>query len=221
MPKRRKRANGSGGIRERGGKYRVAVTVGHDATGRQIRRYGTATTREDAERLRREFLAERDEGRRLDGYTITVGEFLDHWLEHKQRTVREKTYDGYWQLARDYLRPYLGSGKLADLSALDVERFVTATMRDGASAYTARAALAALKNALKQAVVWELLTRSPAQHVRAPAKPHSEMIVWTPAQARAFLTATGGDRLHALWYLALATGMRRGELLGLHWDRVV
>ncbi len=70
----------------------------------------------------------------------------------------------------------------------------------------------------KQAVRWQLVVRNVAELVNNPKVRNKEMKLLSPEQARTFLTACQGEPLHALYLLALSTGLRRGELLALKWD---
>jgi integrase len=74
-----------------------------------------------------------------------------------------------------------------------------------------------LHRSLALAVRWRLIPRNPCEAVEAPRPTPPEMRTWTAAQAHAFQAGTADDELHALWRLALMTGMRRGELLALRW----
>jgi len=56
--------------------------------------------------------------------------------------------------------------------------------------------------------------------VKKPRRRRKERLTLTPEQANAFLDAARGDRLYALFVVALATGMRMGEMLGLRWRDV-
>ena len=75
-----------------------------------------------------------------------------------------------------------------------------------------------VRKAFNDAVLWGMLTKNPAMGAAAPKWRRPVLTVWTPEQASAFLAATTGDRMHACWLLALSTGMRRGELVGLSWS---
>ena len=74
-----------------------------------------------------------------------------------------------------------------------------------------------LRKVLNNAVAWELMDRNPVLRVKAPRVESTEMRTWSAHDARRFLDQTANDRLHALWVLAITTGMRRGELAGLRW----
>jgi integrase len=72
-----------------------------------------------------------------------------------------------------------------------------------------------LRKVLNDAVAWELMDRNPVLRVKAPRVESTEMRTWSAQDARRFLDRTATDGLHALWALAITTGMRRGELAGL------
>ena len=80
--------------------------------------------------------------------------------------------------------------------------------------------LRVLKMALQQGVRWQMLPRNVADAVKAPKVERKELQVWDKRQAATFLKATEDHPLHAAFYLALMTGMRRGELAGLKWEDV-
>jgi integrase len=112
----------------------------------------------------------------------------------------------------------LGAGRLTRLQPADVKRVIADLSRRGASASAVRYTRTVLRTALASAVRDGLLDRNAAAgRLNLPPvdRQHTEPL--TPAEARAFLAATADDRLGALWLLALSTGLRRGELLGLQW----
>lgn len=218
-----KRANGEGTIskRMRNGKvvgWRAGVTVGYDQQGRQIRRWVCGKTQAEVQDGLRQFQTDLHQGTLADSGSLTVSAYLDRWLEHKEgEGVKPNTLRSYRDSARLYLKPYLGNTRLEKLRPLDVQHLLTRLRKAGKSPALIAYALRVLKMALRQAVLWQVVPRNVADAVRPPQRPQPEMQVWTEDQVTAFLRASEGHRLHAAFYLALMTGMRRGEILGLRW----
>jgi integrase len=151
----------------------------------------------------------------------TVATFLGRWLEDAVRpTVRASTYARYEGLVRVHLIPAIGRERLAKLSPQQVQAMMNAKLAAGLSPRTVGHLRAVLRRALNQAYRWGLVARNVATLVDAPRVAHHELTPLDPAQALAFLEAARGDRLEALYVLALTTGLRQGELLGLRWQDV-
>lgn len=132
-------------------------------------------------------LRERDLGRDLEGAKITLTEYLDRWLEAavKQR-VRDKTYQDYEGMLRRYIRPDLGVRILATLRPLDLQAAYQQMMERGLSARTVRYIHVVLRSAMRQSVRWRLLRENPADGIKVPQQPRSEMRALTVDQARTF-----------------------------------
>ena len=90
----------------------------------------------------------------------------------------------------------------------------------GLSPRTIQYTRAILRRALGQALKWGLVTRNVATLVDPPSVPRAEFRALTPQEARCFLDAVQGDRLEALYTVAVALGLRQGEALGLRWEDV-
>lgn len=154
-------------------------------------------------------------------HSITVGEYLETWLASKH-ALRPKTADLYGSLARNYLIPHLGKVKLLELRAQHLDRMYAAiaTGRSGRplSPSTIRRIHGVLRSALSTAVKRRLIPYSPAEHIELaaenPRRPHP----WTPEECRTFLASAADDRLIGFYELVLATGLRRGEAVGLRWE---
>lgn len=199
-------------------------------TGVRHRRSVSRKTREQAERALRQLIrslpkssSTRPRTAAEAMWTVTgspdsLSAYLGRWLEHKKRDVRPSTYRMYVGGLRPINGP-LGEGNLAGLTALDIQALVDAlSATHGRRA--AGNALHLLRMALKQAVRWQLLPVSVAEHVDKPRVEREEMKVWTPQQAARFFQVAGGHRLGPLFTLALSTGLRRGEVLALTWENV-
>jgi integrase len=154
----------------------------------------------------------------LAGARTTVIEFLEQWLGTIRESVRPKTLHQYTQIARGHIAPRLGSIKLKDLRPDQIQALYNEELDKGVSARTVLLTHSVLHKALNQALKWGLIGRNPAQAVSRPKASRKEMRVFTSDEARTFLSAAEGTRYRALFHLALHTGMREGELLGLKWD---
>jgi integrase len=113
-----------------------------------------------------------------------------------------------------------GTGAPNEIDSATHQHFYAQKLGEGLSSTTVRHIHAVLHRALVHAVRLGLVPRNSADAVEAPRMRRVEMQVLSAAQARAFLAASQSERLHALYVLALATGMRQGELLALHWKDV-
>lgn len=210
--------------------WRGLASYQYPDTGRRRRRSVTRPTRAEAERALRALIRGLPKHSSRTPRTAlpstlppappddTLHALFVRWITYKRRDVRPATYRQYVRVLRGLL-PELGTRRPADLTVLDLELAVQhLTASQGARA--AGRALRILRMVLRQAVRWQLLTVNVAEPVRAPRTEKSEMQVWTPAEVRRFLDAAASHRLFPLFALAVSTGLRKGELLGLHWEDV-
>ncbi|WP_329316734.1 site-specific integrase (plasmid) [Streptomyces sp. NBC_01278] len=242
-PKRKARANGEGTIYQRkDGRWEAAgYVLAADGSQKRVRVYGT--TRKNAADKLAEKIADSNRGLPVATADSTVGDYLTYWLNgvvvHR---LRENTHTRYATCIRLYLKPGLGTKKLARLTAKDVRTFLDrlrttcqccAQGLDAAerrccaigqccekrlSPLTVTYVHSVLKSALEHAVREDELPRNVARNVKTTAPRPRRFTPLTAAEARQLLQAAKTDRLHALYELALCTGLRKGELLGLRWE---
>jgi integrase len=209
----RKRGNNEGTIRKRSDGRWEARIVEEDGTRRSF--YGK--TRQEVARLLAAGIRDRDAG--LTAYTDrqTVEQFLQSWLERTQHTLKPSTAMRYAQDIRVHLAPTLGHVMLTKLTAQQVQGVYARKLSDGLAVSTVRNFHAVLRTALDDAVRLGLVQRSVATMTTPPSIRRGEMATLDEAQVRKLLAVVAGDRLEALLVMALATGMRRGELMTLKW----
>jgi integrase len=135
-------------------------------------------------------------------------------------TVRESTYSRDKYLVTNHIKPALGRLKLKNLNAMHLQGLYRERLDFGLSGSTVQKIHHVLHKGLRQAVRWNLIPRNPADDVKAPTPTSKEMHPLSAEEARRLLDAAQGDRFEALYVLAVHTGMRRGELLGLKWGDV-
>ena len=217
----KKNGNGEGGIsRHKGsGLYMARYTV-HTPTGPKRKTLYGKTRREVDEKLTKA-KANRDDGLVFDADNLTVGRYLERWLTDSVRdTVKATTYESYERLIRLHLVPTLGRLKLKNLTTTHVRGLYREKLDNGLSPTSVQRVHALLHKALKQAVHDGLVPRNITETVKAPRQSRKEISTLTREQARHFLNTAKGDRLAALYLLAIHTGLRQGELLGLKWNDV-
>jgi integrase len=189
-------------------------------TGKRRQKWVTVKgTKRDAERVLAEMGAQVERG--FPGTAparMTVGEYLEKWLEAIRGTVRPTTAAKYATEVRR-LTAAVGNILVSKLTPADVQA-AAARLPETLAPATRRRTFDTLRAALRRAVEWGLLARDPLAGVKPPSTPVREVRVWSEEEAMRFLEAAKGSRYYALFYLALATGMRSGELLGLTWDDI-
>lgn len=152
----------------------------------------------------------------------TVGEYLASWLETVKPSLRESGWDSHQYFVERHIIPRIGWVRLAKLSPQQVQQLYASCLAAGLSSTTVNHLHGTLHRALENALRLGLVARNVSELVDVPRIEHREMRPLNREEARRLLEVAGErqDRLLGLWSLALATGMRRGELLALHWADV-
>ena len=216
-----KNGNGEGGItrHKKSGLYMARYTVQTPTGPKRKTLYGK-TRREVGERLTKA-KADRDGGLVFDADNIKLGEYLGRWLTDSVRdTVRPTTFERYEQMVRLHIRPVLGQLKLKNLTPTHVRGLYREKLDAGLAPRTVQYIHVTLHKALEQAIADGLIPRNATEAVKPPQVRREEMRPLTAEQVRILFDAAKGDRLEALYVLAVTTGLRQGELLGLKWDDV-
>ena len=222
----RKAASGAGTIRKktvtRGGKqytyWEARFTAGRDpGTGKQIQRSITGKTQKEvAQRLKAATMAV-DEGTYTTPTKMTVGAWLDVWAADYLGGVKPATVQVYKNNIRLHIKPAMGAVGLSELRPHMVQKFVNGL---GLSPASVRLAYKVLHQALEKAVKLGYIPRNPAADCELPRMEQKEIHPLEDEQAAALLQAVKGGRLELLVSVALFTGCRLSELLGLTWDCV-
>jgi integrase len=178
-------------------------------------------TEKEAMSALRKAMNEQEQGTLATGPQQTLKAYLTHWLEEVHKpTIRLNSYIKYQKLINSYIIPSLGNVRLQKLTPQQVLSLYRQKEQDGLSPKTINSIHGVLHKALDNAVRWNLVSRNVCDLVSPPRLVKHEIQTLTMEQAHQLLVAARGHRLEVMLMLALTTGMRRGELLGLKWGDI-
>jgi integrase len=217
-----RRANGEGSIfRRKDGTWSAELSY-RDDYGTLKRRTVYGKTQAEVRTKFRDARERIEAGAPVKDASVTVAAWLEDWITKSLAASDRKqaTKDLYATIARTHLVPTVGTIPLGRLRPSDVEALIVAKRDAGLAGSTVRTIYTVLRAALDIAARDGMLRSNPAAAVRRPGVERRDAHHLTVAQAQALLEAVRGDRLESLFRLMLATGLRRGEALALHWSDV-
>ena len=204
------------------GRWHGRVTVGVKDDGSPDRRHVGRKTRAEVTKVVRELERQRDAGGvRKAGQHWTVQTWLTHWVENiAAPSVGEYTIDGYRVAVYRHLIPGLGAHRLEKLEPEHIERLYKKMQESGSAAGTAHQAHRTLNTSLNEAVRRRHITLNPVSIAKAPKLEEEEVEPYTVEEVQRLLLEAEKHRNTARWVIALALGLRQGEVLGLKWEDV-
>ena len=223
----KKAASGAGTIRKktvtRNGKpytyWEARVTTGRDpGTGKQIQRSFTGKTQKEVREKLQAAAVAVNTGTYIEPTRMTVGQWLDIWAADYLVNVKPNTVRAYTLNIKKHIKPALGAVRLSDLRPHMVQTFVNGL--EGLSAASVRLAYKVFHQALEKAVGLGYLPKNPASGCVLPKLEQKEICPLDDKQSKALLNAARGEDVEYLISVALFTGCRLSELLGLTWDCV-
>lgn len=242
-------AQGSGTIRQRAdGTWEARFVVGHDpGTGKPVRKSVYAKTQKEVRQKLAQAVAAVDNKSYREPCKMTLGEWLDIWVDTYLKDVKPRTLKIYQDDIRLHIKPYLAAIKLNELDTHTVQRFFNTLLKSGKrvpkrdkegkivkkdgktiyegaplSSKTVKNVHGVLHGALRQAVVNRYIPINPADgdFCKLPKIQKQEIKPLDEVQIADFLKAIHGDQFEELFLVTLFTGLRQGEVLGLTWDCV-
>lgn len=213
----RKRAHNEGSIYQRSnGKWRAQVTI----DGRRIS--FTARTKQEGLAWIRETRNQIDNGLTFKGADIKLKDFIADWLRTVSSSSSKGTHITYSWTVRRRILPYIGNINIMELKPDRIQRFYHFLQKEGVSNHAVRVTHKTLRVALNHALKLGLIGRNPCSGVTPPKPEQTEMKFYDDRQVKHFLKTARevGDRFYPLYFLAIHTGMRLSELIGLRWEDI-
>lgn len=158
-----------------------------------------------------------DDGMSFANTKITLADFLIEWLNNTKASRQHSTWTKSEQICRSYIIPNLGQMKLQNLRPEHIQNLYRSLLDHEVGDYTIIKVHTVLHSALQQAARTGMISRNPASYAQPPKEPVSEMAILNESQVSQLLVAANEHRWEALYHLAVVTGMRQMELLGLKW----
>ena len=226
-------ANGTGSIRERTRKtkngkqvkyWEGRVTVGYDpGTGKQRQRTITGKTQKEVREKMQEMEVDLNRGTYQEPCKLTVGQWLDIWVETYTINCKTRTKNTYKSDIRLHIKPAMGAIPLEALNAHTIQTFYNDLVQGKAkdnplSSKTVRGVHGVLHKALKQAVMNGYLRSNPTDSCTLPRRIKPEIKPLAEQEVAAFLKEIEGQRFEDIFITALFSGTREGEVLGLTWN---
>jgi integrase len=212
VARRSKNVNGDGSVYKRGTGYEAAITVDGK------RRTQRAKTRADAEAALRRLRALRDTGGLPRKADITTAEFLTFWLTQRKPFLRYNTWRRYSEYVNGHAIPAIGAIPLVRLGAIHLDGLYAACLTKGLSQRTVLHLHRVLHKALADAEAWDRVDRNVAAKAQPPCVRDNPPEVLDASQVARLLDAAREHPFGLLFILAVTTGIRQGELLGLRWS---
>jgi integrase len=218
-----------GHIRERSpGRWAIVIDLPDPETGRRRRKWHSFRgTKREAQVECSRLISEIKGDLYVEPAKMTVRQFLDHWLDHMKSQVAPRTHERYSEIALKCLAPLIGDVLLSKLKAIRISAAYTKALaagrRDGRGGLSPRTVVhmhRILRQALQQAVDWEMLARNPTDKIKPPKVEKKEMRALDASETAALLEAIRPTRIFMPVLLAVTCGMRRGEITALRWRSV-
>ncbi len=199
------------------GSWQICICSGY-VRGKAIRHHETVRgTKKEAERRMRELESSLDKGVPISVGRLTVAEHLNSWLAGYVRTAcSPRTAEGYQSIIERHLIPEIGHIQLRQLQPQAIQSYYGRAV-ERLSARSVQHHHRVLSQSLKYAVRQGYLGRNPAELVTAPSSRKRVMRTLTPSEVEVLLEEASGDRFYPIYYMAISSGLRQAELLGLRW----
>jgi len=211
----RRRGNNEGSIfKRKDGRWVGEVSL----NGRRLTKY--AKTQKECRDWVNETLGKIDHGLSFDGAQLTLSQYMESWLSGKELARRPSTVRNYRRYMNLYILPALGRMKVQAILPAHIRQLYMRMQHEGKGARTIQLVHVTLHCAFSQAVKEGLVGYNPMEAVERPKVETKRYDILTEEQARTFMAAAKGHPLETLFFLALTTSMRKGEILGLMWTDV-
>lgn len=210
-----------GSVKKEGSTWYYEVTLSYDVNGKRKRKKQRGfKTKKEAEKALATVVNEINAGTYLEPVKMTYKDFLEDWLENKKNSIRSQTHINYVTIAKTHVIPELGSLLVQQLNPLVLQKFIKGLTHKGLSSGYIKKIIDVLNGSMEKAKRLGIISANPVEFVERPRITKEEMKVWDTKEVEQFISIAQFDRLYIAFLLAITTGMRQGEILGLRWKDI-
>lgn len=204
------------------GSWSISIYLGKEpiTNKKKYKWYTVKGTKKEAEKFLTEKLNEIEKGIFVDSKNMTLEEYFNYWYEQCCiAKLSPTTYESYKRNIDKYIIKYLGNIKLANLLPLQLQSFYN-TLSETLSNTTIIYIHRIIHRALNQAMKWDLIVRNVSDNVELPKKIKYQATILNSTQVAKLINVTKNTYIYIPVMIAISTGMRRGEILGLTWNNI-
>jgi integrase len=210
-----------GYVKKEGSSWYFAVDMGkgEDGKRKRMKKRGFATKKE-AEAALAKVMHELNSGTFVQPTKTLYKDFLNDWLENKKHSIKQQTHYNYVMIANKHIIPEMGHLNVQQITAVVIQKFVNSLCSNSLTSAYIKKIIDVLNGSLKKAKRLGIISNNPVELIERPRISKKEMKVWDVQEVEKFLSAAQNDRLYIAFLLAITTGMRQGEILGLRWKDI-
>lgn len=211
----------SGSVKREGNSWYYVFSLGKDSNGkRKQKKKRGFKTKKDAQKALTEAMNSFFKGTYIEPSKTLFQDYLTEWFQTKRRSIGIQTAQVYEHYLNSRIIPKLGNIAIAELSTLHIQSYINNLQENGLSSSTVKKNYEIIRNSLEHAIDFGLIQNNVALKVKLPKAERKELMVWDEDEVNRFLQTAKEDRYYIVFYLAVTTGMRQGEILGLRWSDV-
>jgi len=197
------------------------LELGKDANGkRKNKKKRGFKTKKEAEKALVDAQGTFNRGDYMEPSKILYKEYLTQWLVEKKHTINRQSAHTTEQIIRTHVIPSIGNIRICNLNSLHIQKFINELHEKGLADSTIKRIYNVVNTSLNKAEKLQLVQRNVASSIDKPKVSHKEMKAWDVGEVQKFLDLASTSRYYIAFHLAIMTGMRQGEILGLRWQDV-
>jgi integrase len=201
-------------------KWFYVLTLGKDSNGKRVqKRKRGFKGKKEAEKALREAQVTADKGKYVEPTKILFSNYVIEWLKGKSYSISSQTVKSHQSYIKTHIVPRLGNIPLSELKSITIKRFINELKDKGLADATVKRIYNIVTASLNEAVKLKIIPFNEASLVDPPKVKRKQLHVWNVEEVKRFLkfVEESNTRYYIAFHIALATGMRQGEILGLRW----